>query len=110
MKYSKGFKSSIVRRVVEDRTKSVYQVAKETGISGTTIKSWLEMHKVGKLTLYYRYQVQNTHFEEKWANLATECMFVEHGYQLENPQKAPLSLAVRGNIVDPSVKTANQKK
>ena len=51
MKYSKGFKSSIVRRVVEDRTKSVYQVAKETGISGTTIKSWLEMHKVGKLTL-----------------------------------------------------------
>ena len=51
MKYSKGCKSSIVRRVVEDRTKSVYQVAKETGISGTTIKSWLEMHKVGTLTL-----------------------------------------------------------
>nr|WP_321305785.1 hypothetical protein [uncultured Sphaerochaeta sp.] len=30
MKYSKGFKSSIVRRVVENGSKSVYQVSKET--------------------------------------------------------------------------------
>ena len=51
MKYSKGFKSSIVRRVVEGGTKSVYQVSKETGICSTTINSWIEMHKAGKLTL-----------------------------------------------------------
>src|SRR5574344_583108 len=51
MKYSKGFKSSIVRRVVENGTKSVYQVSKETGICSTTINSWIEKHKAGKLTL-----------------------------------------------------------
>jgi transposase-like protein len=51
MTYSKGFKSSIVRRVVEGGTKSVYQVAKETGIGSTTIHSWIEMHKAGKLAL-----------------------------------------------------------
>lgn len=51
MKYSKGFKSSIVRRVVEDGTKSVYQVSKETGVSSTTINSWIEMYKAGKLAL-----------------------------------------------------------
>ncbi|NCC66393.1 MAG: helix-turn-helix domain-containing protein [Spirochaetia bacterium] len=51
MKYSKGFKSSIVRRVVEDGTKNVHQVSKETGISSATINSWIEMHKAGRLTL-----------------------------------------------------------
>lgn len=51
MRYSKGFKSSIVRRVVENGTKSVYQVSKETGICSTTINSWIEKHKAGKLTL-----------------------------------------------------------
>lgn len=51
MKYSKGFKSSIVRRVVEDGTKSVYQVSKETGICSATINSRIEMHKAGKLTV-----------------------------------------------------------
>ncbi|MDD4574552.1 MAG: hypothetical protein PHR69_10095 [Sphaerochaeta sp.] len=51
MKYSKGFKSSIVRRVVGGGTKSVYQVSKETGICSTTINSWMEMHKAGRLSL-----------------------------------------------------------
>jgi hypothetical protein len=37
--------------VVEDGTKSVYQVSKETGVSSTTINSWIEMHKAGKLAL-----------------------------------------------------------
>ena len=49
MKYSKGFKSSIVRRVVERGEKSVYQVSKETGIGAATINGWIEKHKAGKL-------------------------------------------------------------
>jgi transposase-like protein len=51
MKYSKGFKSSIVRRVVEGGTKSVYQVSKETGICSAAINSWMEMHKVDRWSL-----------------------------------------------------------
>jgi len=51
MKYSKGFKSSIVRRVVDNGTKSVYEVSKETGICAATINSWIEQHKKGKLAL-----------------------------------------------------------
>lgn len=51
MKYSKGFKSSIVRRVVDRGEKSVYQVSKETGISATTINNWIAKHKAGKLIL-----------------------------------------------------------
>ena len=51
MKYSKGFKSSIVRRVVERGEKSVYQVSKETGISAATINNWIQKHKAGKLIL-----------------------------------------------------------
>jgi transposase-like protein len=51
MKYSKGFKSSIVRRVVEHEGKSIYQVSKETGICAATITSWIEKHKAGKLVL-----------------------------------------------------------
>ena len=51
MKYSKGFKSSIVRRVVDRGEKSVYQVSKETGVSAATINNWIEKHKTGKLDL-----------------------------------------------------------
>ena len=51
MKYSKGFKRAIVRRVAEYGMKIVYQEAKETEISSTTISSWIEMHKASKLTL-----------------------------------------------------------
>ena len=51
MKYSKGFKGSIVRRVVEHEGKSIYQVAKETGICTATINNWIEKHKAGKLVL-----------------------------------------------------------
>ena len=49
MKYSKGFKSSIVRRIVERGEKSVYQVSKETGIGAATINNWIQKHKAGKL-------------------------------------------------------------
>jgi transposase-like protein len=51
MKYSKGFKSSIVRRIVERKEKSVYQVSKETGISAITINNWIQKHKAGKLDM-----------------------------------------------------------
>ena len=51
MKYSKGFKGSIVRRVVERGEKRVYQVSRDTGISAATINNWVEKHKAGKLIL-----------------------------------------------------------
>jgi len=51
MKYSKGFKSSIVRRVVDQGKKSVYHVSKETGVSAATINNWIAKHKTGKLDM-----------------------------------------------------------
>ena len=51
MRYSKGFKGSIVRRVVDRGEKSVYQVSKETGVSAATINNWIGNHKAGRLDL-----------------------------------------------------------
>ena len=51
MKYSIGFRGSIVRKVIDGSGRSVYQIAKETGISPTTINSWLGQHKAGTLSL-----------------------------------------------------------
>ncbi|MFA6890745.1 MAG: helix-turn-helix domain-containing protein [Sphaerochaetaceae bacterium] len=51
MRYSTGFQASVVRKVLQRGDKSVYQVSKETGISSTTIHSWMLRHKAGKLDL-----------------------------------------------------------
>ncbi|OHD21194.1 MAG: hypothetical protein A2Y38_12720 [Spirochaetes bacterium GWB1_59_5] len=51
MKYSIGFRSSIIRKTLDGSGRSVYQIAKETGINYTTIANWIEQHKAGKLSL-----------------------------------------------------------
>jgi transposase len=41
MRYSRGFKNGILRKVLPPENRSVYSVAKEAGISPVTIRSWL---------------------------------------------------------------------
>jgi transposase-like protein len=49
MKYTDGFRGSVVRQVVAG--KSAYHVAKETGVNVATIQNWLSKHKSGSLVL-----------------------------------------------------------
>jgi transposase-like protein len=51
MKYSTGFRNSILRKVLPPENRSVYSVAKEAGISPITIQSWLSKLKEGTLNL-----------------------------------------------------------
>ena len=51
MRYSEGFKASIMRKLVDGSGRTVYQVAKETGVSVQTIQSWHERLKSGKLAM-----------------------------------------------------------
>ena len=51
MKYSSGFRSSVVRKTLDGSGRSVSQIARETGVSYATIISWREKHRVGKLDL-----------------------------------------------------------
>ena len=51
MKYSVGFRNSVLRKVLPPENRSVYQVAKEVGISAITIQSWLSRLKDGTMTI-----------------------------------------------------------
>lgn len=51
MRYSEGFKASIIRKLVDGSGRTVYQVAKETGVSVQTIQSWHERLKAGKIAM-----------------------------------------------------------
>ena len=51
MKYSMGFRASIIRKTLDGSGRSVYQIAKETGINSATIANWIDQHKAGKLSL-----------------------------------------------------------
>lgn len=51
MKYSIGFRNSVLRKVLPPENRSVYQVAKEVGISAITIQSWLSRLKDGTMTI-----------------------------------------------------------
>ena len=51
MKYSIGFRTSVLRKVLPPESRSVYQVARETGISAITIQSWLAKLKEGTLEI-----------------------------------------------------------
>ena len=51
MKYSIGFRNSVLRKVLPPESRSVYQVARETGISAITIQSWLSKVKEGTLEI-----------------------------------------------------------
>lgn len=49
MKYSEGFRASVVRKTQDGSGRSVYQVAKETGVSPVTIRNWITLFKNGSL-------------------------------------------------------------
>lgn len=49
MKYTDGFRGSIIRQVVAG--KSAWQVAQETGVNVATVQNWLSKHKSGSLVL-----------------------------------------------------------
>jgi len=51
MKYSIGFRNSVLKKVLPPESRSVYSAAKEFGISAVTIQSWLSKLKEGTLDL-----------------------------------------------------------
>jgi len=51
MKYTTSFRNAILKKVLRPENRSVYAVAKEAGISGITINSWLSKLKDGTLKL-----------------------------------------------------------
>lgn len=51
MKYSQGFKASIVRKTQDGSGRSIGQVATETGVNYTTISNWIKQYRTGKLDL-----------------------------------------------------------
>jgi len=51
MRYSKGFREGVLRKVLPPENRSVSSVAREVGISPVTIKSWLNRLREGTLDL-----------------------------------------------------------
>ena len=49
MKYSPGFRSSVVRKTLDGSGRSIAQVSRETGVSYATIANWIDKHRLGKL-------------------------------------------------------------
>ena len=49
MKYSPGFRSSVVRKTLDDSGRSVAEVSRETGVSYATVRSWIKKYRLGKL-------------------------------------------------------------
>lgn len=50
MKYSEGFRNSVLKKVLPPSNQSVYSVAKEVGVSAITIHNWLSKLKEGTLS------------------------------------------------------------
>jgi transposase len=50
MRYSKGFKASIVRKTVDGTGRSVSEIAKECGVHPATISAWIEQQKTGTMS------------------------------------------------------------
>ena len=51
MKYSAGFRASIVRKTQDGSGRSISAIARETGVSYTTITNWIEKYQLGKLDM-----------------------------------------------------------
>jgi transposase len=47
MKYSEGFRNSVLRKVLPTENRSANSVAKEMGVSAITIQSWIRKLKDG---------------------------------------------------------------
>ncbi len=53
MKYSQGFRNSVLRKVLPPENRNVYAVAREVGISPQTVQRWLSKLKEGTLSFDY---------------------------------------------------------
>jgi len=51
MRYSQGFKNSILLRLLPPSNQSVASVARDTGITDQTIRNWLAQYNAGTLTV-----------------------------------------------------------
>ena len=49
MKYSTGFRNSVLKKVLPPESRSISEVGKETGVSEQTIRNWLLKLKNDKL-------------------------------------------------------------
>ena len=49
MRYSEGFRNSVLRKVLPPENRSAYAVAKEMGVSPITLQNWLTKVKDGKI-------------------------------------------------------------
>ena len=47
MKYSTGFKNSVLKKVLPPSNMSICSVSKETGIADQTIRNWIQKVKAG---------------------------------------------------------------
>ena len=45
MRYSEGFKEAIIKKTQDGSGRSVYMIAKETGINPVTLKNWINQYK-----------------------------------------------------------------
>lgn len=50
MKYSEGFKASVVKRTQDGSGRTIAQVAREVGLSPSTLRSWINQMKHGTLS------------------------------------------------------------
>ena len=51
MKYSEGFRASIVKKTQDGSGRTIYQIAKETGVNAVTIQNWITKFKNGRLNM-----------------------------------------------------------
>lgn len=51
MRYSEGFRNSVLRKVLPPENRNVYVVAKEMGVSPMTLQNWLAKVKDGKMSV-----------------------------------------------------------
>ena len=51
MRYSEGFRNSVLRKVLPPESRGVYVVAKEMGVSPMTVQNWLAKVKDGKIVV-----------------------------------------------------------
>ena len=51
MRYSQGFKHSVLRRVLPPSNEMISSVARETGVSDQTIRNWLGQYNDGRMSV-----------------------------------------------------------
>jgi transposase len=56
MKYSIGYRNSVLRKVLPPESRSVASVAREMGINNLTIHHWLKIFCCNQITISFSYQ------------------------------------------------------